>query len=44
MRTNGAPASASEYTAAQRSPIRRAVRKTRTAISPRLATRTVVTW
>src|SRR5207248_5337759 len=33
-----------EYTAAQRRPMRRAVRKTRTAISPRLATRTVGPW
>src|SRR5947209_13855123 len=44
MRTNGAPASASEYTAALRSPMRLTVRNTRQAISPRLATRTVGTW
>ncbi len=41
MRTCGAPASASEYTAIERMPSRRSVRITRTAISPRLATRTL---
>ena len=39
-RTNGASASASEYTATVPMPSRRQVRKTRRAISPRLATRT----
>src|SRR3712207_3470680 len=40
-RTCRAPASASLYTATERMPIARSVRMTRTAISPRLATRTV---
>src|SRR6266571_2870482 len=39
-RTYGSSASASEYTATARTPIRRAVRITRLAISPRLATST----
>src|SRR5438105_7593266 len=39
-RTYGRSASASEYTAIARMPIRRAVRITRRAISPRLATST----
>src|SRR5438876_7427520 len=40
--TCSASASASEYTAIVRMPSRRQVRKMRTAISPRLATRTLV--
>ena len=40
-RVCSAPASASEWTATERTPIARSVRITRTAISPRLATRTV---
>ena len=39
--TNGASTSASEYTATVRMPISTHERKTRRAISPRLATRTV---
>src|SRR5271165_5083383 len=38
--TNGKSASASEYTATERTPSRRAVAMMRLAISPRLATRT----
>src|SRR5690606_14245626 len=41
-RTKGSPASASEWTATVSMPRRRAVAKTRRAISPRLATRILV--